>query len=313
MSEYGLSKTKQLPPSNESVWITKENLPVFPAIDNDKCKNSQYPTDKLVGVDYGYQSVDNPNSYLYNNQSNLQMYDPNLYYYPFPGNPASGILCLWDDHPVCQNGGRFVQECVGPSGNIDCDPVNHPDWIPQHDGACDCSGTSYYSNVQQKTVNYVGESCQYGDNTTCQGNGIANPDGSCTCISKNGVCIFINNIVIKQDQKSGGGGDLVELSFDQPFEPEITNYTLKLPGSTALDHFTVDILANTNINASIGCKSDSGYMSCVLKCDGFMCYTGQGTNHVSASGTIVWSVTSFSVTVTSPLISGSTTYNFKFT
>ena len=71
------------------------------------------------------------------------------------------VLCPFT-RPVCQNGSNFVE-----------------DKSQKTKGYCDCK--TYTSSVDGGIKKYLGDGCQYGDNTTCNGGGIANVDGTCTC------------------------------------------------------------------------------------------------------------------------------------
>jgi hypothetical protein len=71
------------------------------------------------------------------------------------------ILCPFTP-PECKNAGVYT-----------------PDLTQVTKGGCEC--VEYTSESDGNTKKYVGNLCEYDDNTTCNGGGIANPDGTCTC------------------------------------------------------------------------------------------------------------------------------------
>jgi lipopolysaccharide cholinephosphotransferase len=90
---------------------------------------------------------------------------------PQPNNPQlctgdwymkePNVLCPFT-RPVCPNNSTYVEDVTQKTK-----------------GHCECK--TYTSSADGKTKQYFGDTCQYGDNTTCNGGGIANLDGSCTC------------------------------------------------------------------------------------------------------------------------------------
>jgi hypothetical protein len=88
--------------------------------------------------------------------------------------------------------GRFVQICADKDGNVvDC-ITDKSAYFRTDQIKCNCYNT-YRSDAQGKDgVNYVGRYCQYNDNTTCGGKGIADYNGNCDC----------TNTYISNSQKS---------------------------------------------------------------------------------------------------------------
>jgi hypothetical protein len=80
----------------------------------------------------------------------------------------TNILCPFTP-PECKNGGVYT-----------------PDLTQDTIGGCEC--VEYTSESDGNTKKYVGKLCEYDDNTTCNGGGIANPDGTCTCSLNNVGC-----------------------------------------------------------------------------------------------------------------------------
>jgi hypothetical protein len=79
----------------------------------------------------------------------------------------------------CMNKGTPVQICSDSNFNIvSC---NDPSTYYRYDKVlCGC-GTTYISNADGTVKSYKGDRCQYSDNTTCNGKGIVQDDGTCVC------------------------------------------------------------------------------------------------------------------------------------
>jgi hypothetical protein len=89
---------------------------------------------------------------------------------PQPNNPQlcigdwymkNKILCPFT-RPVCPTNSTYIEDSTQKSK-----------------GYCECN--TYMSSADGKTKQYFGDICQYGDNTTCNGGGLVNKDGTCTC------------------------------------------------------------------------------------------------------------------------------------
>lgn len=163
---------------NVNVWEDGSGIPIYPTINNDKCKAGglQFTNDLLGYYDGSISSVDNPSAYVHDGN---QIYTSPLdYWYKSSVQPYN---CWWDDHLVCKNGGLFTQMCVDEStGNIrKCEKTDIDNRLKQ--GYCDCSMTSYISKDTGGVKPYKGNQCQYDDNSSCNGNGAVNDDGSCGC------------------------------------------------------------------------------------------------------------------------------------
>jgi hypothetical protein len=100
----------------------------------------------------------------------------------------------------CMNRGMPVQICSDSNFNIvDC---NDPKKYYQYDKVlCLCGKGLYYkSDADGQNKYYKGDRCQYSDNTTCNGKGIVQDDGTCVCnddllglwVNKDNPVLWIN-------------------------------------------------------------------------------------------------------------------------
>jgi hypothetical protein len=165
--------------------FTSNSLPVYPTIDNDKCKkDGTISTDFLNNYDRSYALVDNPSAFTRVKDGNLEIQyfnkdDPTLMYYP-SGQP--NVNCWWDDHPTCtlngQQTGNAIQQCGYGNEQHDCKINEDNDRLKRM--RCDCY--SYVSNIDKQYKPYLGNTCQYSDNDTCNSLGTVDNDGHCSCI-----------------------------------------------------------------------------------------------------------------------------------
>jgi len=193
-------------------WKDRNGVPIYPAIDNDKCESGSYAT--------SFVSFDTQDLYniFGNTKSNYETKDGRftkiadrdvinkstqmLTNARRSGNGTIGYFssianafirqnvqdpgCIVNipsgnpDVGYCNGNGKFKQTCYQSDGKtvVDCDDTSNLIYR-LHDGTCTCG--TYVSNTDGVTKKYLGDKCQYSDNKYCNSHGTVNANGVCSC------------------------------------------------------------------------------------------------------------------------------------
>jgi len=169
---------------NDKIGIWESNnIPIFPTIDNNICKNlTQNPTTFLQGDQEwtGYGRFNNPSGYIVDGV--FSPINEAKYTFAFDTRIDNGVNCKWTDKDIttylndpesdqiCRNRGTFTQDKDKNNGK------------GLQKGSCACS--PYISDVTGKQTHYFGLNCQYNDKDTCNNHGtVMDNNGTCNCVS----------------------------------------------------------------------------------------------------------------------------------
>jgi hypothetical protein len=175
------------------------DLPIFPIADNDICKRfldpSQPQPDPATDFCANYyddswgmvQPNINKPGWVYADAKNpalkhFQAFDVDGFYLQNIGQQQTeNVYCWWDtsDRTVCQNGGTWFQQCGTPGNHHDCASLETPRLTPKDANSWRCSCLMQPGSNPPKP--YKGAACQYSDAVTCNGNGVVDDNGNCTC------------------------------------------------------------------------------------------------------------------------------------
>lgn len=175
------------------VDVKSDLLPVFPTIDNDKCKvGGIVSTSFLTDYDGSYLQVKNPSGWLYSSggDTHFQSKTPDSARYPtnYPSQETELVSCLWDNHSTCSNGqGQWTQLCsknknpdnTCGTDTYDCSPDEEITRCMPSDKGFRCKCNSQPGTNPPKP--YQGSECQYTDRLNCSNNGSVQGDGTCIC------------------------------------------------------------------------------------------------------------------------------------
>lgn len=110
-------------------------------------------------------------------------------YKGYMGNNLQNCRANGDKYAIfnSKKGNGYLKKCSAPVQNpndtqtqVRCENVDVTDLVNlEMDGICECS--YYLSNADNKFKPRRGNLCQYDDNTNCNGQGIVDDNGKCTC------------------------------------------------------------------------------------------------------------------------------------
>lgn len=187
--------------------------------------------------------------------------------------------------------GSFVQICADKDGNVvDCITDKSKVHFMTDQIKCKCYNT-YRSDSQDKEVNYVGRYCQYNDNTTCGGKGIADYNGNCDYNStiynytryspiQNESDLIDNDVVIIEFINITNNGNIYSTSPSGNYISYITdpNAISKITQHTSFQSITPLTISTTPIIFRIKKNPNNSFIFKIMNIDNTFTYND--TNHL---------------------------------